>query len=198
MTEQLVEPQTDEALLAAIAERDEAAFEQFYDRFAPQGYAVCLRILSRPLDAQAVLSEVFWEIWQNATRFNPQRGSVRTYFMMMLRSRSIDKLRSEAGRTTHETKYSQQQSVLDTTPQEEAPVERVIAGENSEQLAVALQELSEIQQQALHLAYFEGKTHREIAELLDTPLGTIKTHIRQGLIKLGSLLRTMNSSWTDR
>jgi hypothetical protein len=89
MSEQALEMQTDEALLAAVARRDEEAFGQLYDRYSPTLFAVCLRILRRPHDAQAVLSDIFWEVWHHAERFNPNRGSARTYLVMLARSRAI-------------------------------------------------------------------------------------------------------------
>ena len=106
MSEQALDMQTDEALLAAVARRDEEAFGQLYDRYSPTLFAVCLRILRRPHDAQAVLSDVFWEVWHHAERFNPNRGSARTYLVMLARSRAIDRLRAESGRQSCEAEFS--------------------------------------------------------------------------------------------
>jgi RNA polymerase sigma-70 factor (ECF subfamily) len=197
--EQTVDTPTDEALLTAVARRDEDAFGQLYDRFSPLLYAVSLRILRRPHDAQAVLSDVFWEVWHHAERYNPKRGSARTYLVMLVRSRAIDRLRSESGRQVAETEFCQsREPEVAEWQQDEDPAKLAVADENSRLVAAALEELSESQQRALQLAYFDGLTHREIAERLGAPLGSVKTHIRTGLAKLGRALRTVRVDWNER
>jgi RNA polymerase sigma-70 factor (ECF subfamily) len=185
--------------MAAVAERDEAAFRQLYDRYSPMLYAVALRILRRTHDAQAVLSDVFWEVWRHAERYNPNRGSARTYLVMLVRSRAIDRLRADSGWQRGDAEFSQS-SENDIREWEQAgdPARLAIADENSRLVAAALEGLSEVQQRALQLAYFEGLTHREIAARLDAPLGTVKTHIRNGLSKLGRALRRLDIDWTER
>ena len=199
MSEQALDMQTDEALLAAVAQRDEEAFGQLYDRYSPTLFAVCLRILRRPHDAQAVLSDVFWEVWHHAERFNPNRGSARTYLVMLARSRAIDRLRAESGRQSCETEFSQtRENEIAEWQQDEDPARLAIASENSRLIAAALEELTDAQRQALQLAYFDGLTHREIAAQLGAPLGSVKTHIRTGLARLGRALRTFDTHWTNR
>jgi RNA polymerase sigma-70 factor (ECF subfamily) len=202
MTEQPVEPAvdapTDEALLARVAQRDEDAFRQLYDRYSPLLYAVCLRILRRPDDAQAALSDAFWEVWHHAQRYNPNRGTARTYLVMLVRSRAIDRLRAESGRHVVETEFCQSREPdLAEWQQDEDPARLAIAEENSRLMAAALEELSTAQRRALQLAYFDGLTHREIAERLGAPLGSVKTHIRTGLARLGRALRTIGADWTE-
>src|SRR5262245_14056098 len=85
---------SDTELFAAVAGGDEQAFVDLYDRFAPQLYAVCLRIVRRHADAETVLSDVFWQIWTQADRYNPNRGSPRTFLMTLARSRAIDRWRA--------------------------------------------------------------------------------------------------------
>jgi RNA polymerase sigma-70 factor (ECF subfamily) len=199
MSEQAIETQTDEALMAAVAQRDEAAFRQLYDRYSPLLYAVSLRILRRTHDAQAVLSDVFWELWRHAERYNPSRGSTRTYLVMLVRSRSIDRLRAESWWQKCDSGFNQsRENEIREWEQAEDPVRLAIADENSSLVAAALEELSDVQQHALQLAYFEGLTHREIAERLGAPLGTVKTHIRNGLSKLGRALRRVDTHWIER
>jgi RNA polymerase sigma-70 factor (ECF subfamily) len=199
MSEQALDMQTDEALMAAIARREENAFGQLYDRYSPALYAVGLRILRRPHEAQSLLSEVFWEVWHQAERYNPNRGSARTYLVMLVRSRAIDRLRAESGRQSCEAEFSQNQETdVAEWQQDEDPVRLAIADENSRLVAAALEELSAMQRQALQLAYFDGLTHREIAAKLGAPLGSVKTHIRTGLARLGRALRAMDTNWTDR
>jgi RNA polymerase sigma-70 factor (ECF subfamily) len=197
--EQAIDTQTDEVLMAAVAARDEAAFGELYDRYSPTLYAVCLRILRRPHEAQAVMSEAFWEVWQHAERFNPNRGSARTYLVMLVRSRAIDRLRAESGRQAGEAHFreSRERNIVEWQ-QHGDPARLAITDENSRLVTAALEELSDAQQRALQLAYFEGLTHREIAARLGAPLGTVKTHIRAGLARLGQALRRIDSNWTER
>ena len=199
MSEQAVDMQTDESLMAAIARRDEDAFRRLYVRYSPTLYAVGLRILRRPHDAQAVLSDVFWEVWRQAERFNPNRGSARTYLVMLVRSRAIDRLRAESGRQSCEAEFCHdRENEIAEWQQDEDPARLAIENENSRLVAAALEDLSEAQRQALRLAYFDGLTQREIAEKLGAPLGSVKTHIRTGLARLGRALRGFDSHWTDR
>jgi RNA polymerase sigma-70 factor, ECF subfamily len=199
MPEQAIDTQNDEALLAAVARRDEAAFRQLYDRYSPLVYAVSLRILRRTHDAQAVLSDVFWEVWRNADRFNPNRGSARTYLVMLVRSRAIDRLRAESGWQCSDAEFYQcRENEIREWEQSEDPARQAIVDENSRLVVSALEELPDVQQRALQLAYFDGLTHREIAERLGAPLGTVKTHIRNGLSKLGRALRRLDGHWTER
>ena len=185
----------DEDLLDLVADGDEAAFTALYDRNAPVLYAVCLRITKRAPDAQAVLSDVFWEIWRKAARFDPKLGSARSYLMTLTRSRAIDRLRSESGRTKHESQASQileqnyghQQTRFD-------PAKLAESAEYHQLILRAMQELSGDQADALQLAYFEGMTHREISEQLNKPLGTVKTNIRQGLRRLRLALCALETS----
>lgn len=180
-----VAERTDEELMRAIAGRDEAAFAALYDRYASVVYALARRVLRRDSDAQAVISDVFWEIWRRAERFNPERGSARTYLLTLARSRAVDALRSrsirrqreaEAGRANDE-RWSDGAGSTD-------PSATVVVDEDRKAVVAAMAELNESQQHTLRLAYFGGLTHREIADELGMPLGSVKTYIRQGLIKL--------------
>jgi RNA polymerase sigma-70 factor, ECF subfamily len=199
MSEQALDMQTDEALLAAVARRDEDAFRQLYDRNSPTLHAVCLRVLRRPHDAEAVLSDVFWEVWHHAERYNPNRGSARTYLVMLARSRAIDRLRAESGRQSCEGRFCQgRENEIAEWQHGEDPARLAIADENSRLVAAALEELTVAQRQALQLPYFDGLTHREIAAQLGAPLGSVKTHIRTGLARLGRALRTVDIHWTNR
>lgn len=190
---------SDEALMQAIQAGDSAAFELLYDRYSPILYPLCLRILRKPCDAQPVLLDVFWELWRNREKFNPDRGSVRSYFTTLARSRSIDQVRAAGRQKQHyqqarderRGELEQQQSII-------GPERQAIAAEEGQQLHAALENLTHAQRESLQLAYFEGLTHQEIAERTDTPLGTVKTHIRQGLIKLRSILKRPSQEGAER
>lgn len=199
MPQQATDTLPDEALMAAIARRDEDAFGQLYDRYSPLLYAICLRIVRRPHDAQAVLSDVCWEIWHHADRFNPDRGSARTYLVMLARSRAVDRLRSESGRQNCEAAFFHSQTRNRADWQLDGdPARLAVAEEDRRRVVAALAELPDAQQRVLQLAYFEGLSQREIATQLGAPLGTVKTHVRTGLARLRRTLRTFGNIGPDR
>lgn len=181
---------TDEELMAAIARRDVSAFEALYDRYAPLLYGLCLRILRQHGDAETVLAEVFWEIWQKSERFDPNRVKARNYLVTVTRSRAVDLLRASSTRTRKEDEAGrqQQQQSCQRNDARFDPSFRVTLEEDGQLVRGALEGLSATQQQALELAFYEGLTHVEIAARLAIPLGTVKSSIRQGLIKLRSAL----------
>jgi RNA polymerase sigma-70 factor (ECF subfamily) len=181
---------SDAELMAAIARGDEECFATLYDRYAPQLFAICLRIVHRHADAEAALSDVFWQIWTQAGRYNPNRGSPRTFLMTLARSRAIDRWRTIAAR------LSRERGGADDVLGEQAcgrandgPEQAAMVGEEGRLVREALGSLLPSQRETLELAYFEGRTHSEIASDLGLPLGTVKTHIRQGLIRLRRALR---------
>lgn len=184
---------TDEQLMERIAQGDRGSFEALYELYSPLLYSICLRILRNPSDAQPVLHDVFWEVWRLAKRFDPERGTPRTYLMTLARSRSIDRLRGDRRRTAT---LQQAQSLGECTLEErmltDEPASNAMRSENGELLGRALQTLTSAQQSVLQCAYFEGLTHCEIAEKLDLPLGTVKTNIRQSLIKLRKVLKQLD------
>jgi RNA polymerase sigma-70 factor (ECF subfamily) len=181
---------SDEQLMGAIGRREEAALELLYDRYAPAVYALLVRMLRCPSQAEAVLSQVFWEIWDKAQRFNPERGSPRTYILTLARSRALDRIRAQSlqVRKEHEAVRQRQWELLDRQAKLN-PSESTIGAEDRQLVRAAIKELSREQQQVLHLAYFEGLTHQQMSERLNMPLGTVKTNIRRGLTVLRQALR---------
>ena len=178
---------SDAQLMSQVALGDEAALGELYDRYAGRLYGLCLKILRRPADAQAVLSDVFYEIWRRADRFNPERGRVRTYFTTLARSRSIDRLRADSTRATHEAEYGSEAGRLATGPSpEKNPHSIAVENETMRFIQDVLCGFSEDQRACLEAAYFEGLTQQQISDQLQLPLGTVKTHIRTGLEKLRS------------
>jgi RNA polymerase sigma-70 factor, ECF subfamily len=178
-----------EQLLLLIARRDESAFEQFYDYYAPTVFGLCLRVLGNRQDAEIVLSEVFLEIWENAAKFDPSRGRARTYLMMLARSRAIDHLRSLAGRRERASSADADLRELQTIRREQVdPAKQAGEAEQHENLRTAIAALPDNQKCVIELAYFQGLTHREIAEQTSTPLGTVKTNIRSGVSSLRRII----------
>jgi RNA polymerase sigma-70 factor (ECF subfamily) len=181
---------SDEELMAGVAQCDRQAFEQLYDRYAPLLNTLCVRILGRPSDASPVLVDIFWEVWRTAEKFDPNRGTARTYLLTLTRSRAIDALR--ARRREEERRhasYAARKGEADERQRQSEPAWQAMRREQSAALHDALDQLTTAQRQMLELAYFEGLSHSEIATRTDTPLGSVKTHIRQGLVKLRQTFR---------
>lgn len=183
----------DSTLMQQIAAGDEQAFEAIYDRHSARLFALCLRIVGNRTEAQSVLSDVFLELWRRADQFDTERGSPRAYLTTLTRSRSIDRLRSNAGRVAREQEACRIQETR-VRYDEGEPSHQVMTGEHRQLVKKAMESLSDAQQSALNLAYFDGLSHRQIAQRLDTPLGSIKTHIRQGLLKLRRSLSSLDDS----
>ena len=185
-------PVSDAQLMLGVKSGDKQAFSQLYDRFAGTVYGLCLRVLRRQTEAEAVVSDVFWEIWQKPTRFDPLRGSCRAYLFTLARSRAIDRLRASTTRN-QKTQAAMQEAAGELYEQQERqePSEGVVADERRQAVRAAIERLDHEQREALSLAYFDGLSHSEIAQQLDKPLGTVKTHIRRGLQSLKILLKSL-------
>ncbi len=168
--------------MARVAEGDEEAFARLYDSYAPNVYGLAMRMLKHPADAQEVLSEVFWQVWRDPTKYAPDRGTLLAYLLTMARSRSLDKLRKSA---TRRARLPVDPASLGVEPEDsqrvERPDQRLLDEERRTRVVGAIQGLSDVQRAALTLAFFDGMTHREVAEQLELPLGTAKSHIRKGL-----------------
>ena len=189
------EAATDLALMEAICGGDHRAFAELYDRHAAQIYALCLRVLHRDCEAEAVVADVFWEIWQKPSGFDAARGSCRTYLLTVARSRAIDRWRATATRS-RKTEAAGKATVEQTRDHQHRgdPAQRALVLERQEAVRHEIQQLESKQRDALQLAYFEGLTHREVAERLELPLGTVKTHIRNGLRVLRSSLKSLGDA----
>lgn len=168
--------------LQRIADRDEGALATFYDRWVQSVYAAVVQLLHDADDAEDVLEQTFWQVWERAATFDPARGSVRTWVLTIARSRALDRLRARARRPE-----SVPLSEFVATDQPD-PSESVEAQERREQVGRALASIPEEQRRAIELAYFGGLTQSEIAERLRQPIGTVKTRMRLGMQKLRALL----------
>ncbi len=157
-----------------------AAFGELYDRHAARLYALCHRILRSVGDAEEVLQDAFVQAWEHAGRFDPARGSVGAWLVMMTRSRALDRLRVSRGRHVQVD-----ERVLDGYPTQDGdPEDSVLEYEGARQMRGKVDALPAPQRVALELAFYEGLTHAEIATVLRQPLGTVKTRIRLALLKL--------------
>jgi RNA polymerase sigma-70 factor (ECF subfamily) len=173
----------DALLLQAIAGGEEIALSQLYDRYRLILFGLLVRILHSQSEAEEVLQEVFIQVWQRAGDFDEARGKPFTWLVTLTRSRAIDRLRALGARerATHEAIRNIPEAWSDA-------VTDAIHAERSRIVRNALARLPEEQRRALFLAYFEGLSQSEIAARLSTPLGTVKTRVRSGLIKLRELL----------
>lgn len=182
----------DVQLLRQMAEtRDPEAFSQFYDRHARLVYSVAWRILRNDGDAEDVTQEVFMRVWEQAARYNPQQAPAGSWIVAIARNRAIDRIRSRGRREAKERPLSEDPQMMSVTPvaADPSPEEAVEAAESRQKIREALDSIPESQRQIIFLAYFEGLTHQEIASKLSEPLGTVKTRMRMGMLKLAELLK---------
>lgn len=175
---------TDEELLARVAKGDQAAFGELYDRTAGRVYGVVRRVVRDPARSEEVAQEVLTEIWRTATRFDPSKGSASTWMLTMAHRRAIDCVRSVQASRDRDERVGHRDRVR---PFDEVS-EQVETNDEHAQVRDALDALTDLQREAVELAYYGGYTYREVSELLDAPLGTIKTRMRDGLIRLRDAL----------
>jgi len=175
---------SDNDLLHAIARGDEAALAACYDRYRVILFSQIVRILNDRQEAEDCLQEVFLQVWRRARDFDESRGRAFTWLVTIARSRALDRLRASGSRLRLATEAAQ-------TPQEQVgdAVKEVAQAEEGAIVREALAELPDEQRRTLLLAYFEGLTQTEIAARLGDPLGTVKTRMRSGMIKLRELLQ---------
>jgi len=176
----------DYELMERIERRDADALGALYDRYGGLIFTLGLRILHDRGEAEELVSDVFMEIWRRAQRYDPSRGAPMTYLVTLGRSRAIDRQRSAASRSRGK---SSSDVGSDTPSASPGPPATALIQENAKRVRSAMGQLEPIYRQAVELAFFDGLTHAQIAERLDKPLGTIKTYIRQGLIRLRDCLR---------
>jgi len=187
----------DKALLARVADGDSRALDMLYDRYSRVVYGVALRILGEAELAEDVVQETFWRVWRRSRTFQSGRGQVASWIFGIAHNLSVDELRRQRSRP---------RSVYDT---EETPVLRdredsgmdvaaeAIENERGRLIGTALQQITAEQREAIELAYFGGLSQSEIAERLQSPIGTIKTRIRLGLRKLRDVLLAQNMRVED-
>ena len=173
--------------LRRLAAGDGDAAARLYDRHARAIYSLALRIVNDEGDAEDVVQEVFAQAWRQAARYDASRGVVGAWLLMMARSRAIDKLRSARARP--DSRGVDDPRAIDDMPAvlRDAP-SRIIDAENARLARRALAELPLLQRLVIELAYYEGLTQREIADRLEQPLGTVKSRLRLGLLKLRDAL----------
>jgi RNA polymerase sigma-70 factor (ECF subfamily) len=171
-------------LLRAVARGDEAAFARLFDVVAARVFGLVRRVLRDPAQAEEVTQEVLVEIWRTAARFDPARGSATAWMFMIAHRRAVDRVRAEQAASDRVRRAA---ALAADTPYDQV-VERATARLEQQQVRHCLDALTELQREAITLAYYGGYTYREVAELLDTGLPTVKTRMRDGLIRLRDCL----------
>jgi RNA polymerase sigma-70 factor (ECF subfamily) len=180
-----VEPAADaNALLRAVARGDEAAFARLYDLVAGRVYGLARRVLRDPAQAEEVTQEVLVEVWRTAPRYDPSRGSATSWIFTIAHRRAVDRVRSEQASAERTRRVAEREA---TTPYDHV-VEAATARVEQQQVRRCLKNLTDLQREALTLAYYGGYTYREVAELLGAALPTVKTRMRDGLIRLRDCL----------
>lgn len=166
--------------MRAIADGDDRALGQAFDRYSGLVYGLSLRILSNASEAEDVLQEVFLQLWRRAPQFDASRGTLAGFLVTLGRSVSIDRLRARRARRTDASSELDLRTSLTAGP----PVESASLSEARTEVSAALATLPEAEREVLELAYFEGLSQTEIAERKGWPLGTVKGRARNGLRRL--------------
>lgn len=181
------------ALLLRIREKDEAAVADLYQRYSGPLYSLAYQVTGADRYAQEVVQEVFMAVWRDAGRFDPSRGAVSSWLFALTRHKAIDLVRKEANvwkRYAPETELERHEADDDVDDQAWSNIRR-------ERVLEAMDQLPEAQRTCVELAFFNGLTHVEVAEQLNIPLGTAKTRIRTGLLRLRDLLGDSISEHTS-
>jgi len=171
-------------LLKRSGRGDQAAFAQLYDAVAGRVFGLALRVVRDPAQAEEVCQEALLDLWRTSARYDPAQGSAISWIFTLVHRKAVDRVRSAEASTRRDTSYHHRTQHVehDTT------AEAVEASFEARRVRTALGSLTPVQREALELAYFGGYTHTEVATLLDVPLGTAKTRIRDGLIRLRDLM----------
>lgn len=171
----------DEDLLAALGRGDADALGLLYDRYRRLAMAVAYRILGDTAAAEDVLQDAFVQVWRNHGSFRPDRGSVRSWLLPIVRNAAIDRHRGREGRARQDRPIDEIEFLLG---EDDDPHQHAVAAFQADQLRAAMLGLPDEQREAILLAFFDGLTHQEIAERTGVPLGTVKGRMRLGLRKM--------------
>ncbi|MFF8882798.1 sigma-70 family RNA polymerase sigma factor [Streptomyces flaveolus] len=171
-------------LLHEVALGDQDAFAAVYDAVAGSVLGVARAVLRDQAQSEEVAQEVLVEVWRTAPRYRPERGTAINWILTLAHRRAVDRVRSVEAAAARDTKAA----LLDQQPAYDEVTEQVESRLEQEQVRRCLRTLTELQRQSVTLAYYRGLTYREVAEALALPLGTVKTRLRDGLIRLRDCL----------
>ena len=167
-------------MLKACGRGDQAAFARLYDATSSRVVGLAVRVVRDPAQAEEVAQEAFLEIWKTSGRFDPAKGSPLAWLLTIVHRKAVDRVRSAEASTRRDTTYHQRNQPVE----HDSTAETATASLEARRVRQALASLTPVQREALELAYFGGYTHTEGATMLDLPVGTAKTRIRDGLIRL--------------
>lgn len=175
------------ALLRLSARGDTDAFTRLYDLTSPTVHGIIRRVLRNPAQAEEVTQEVFVEIWRTCARFDPTQAAGLTWMVTIAHRRAVDRVRREESQSARIEKWGvREQATIESAP--DAVVDAITDEMDRARVKHALHLLTPVQRESVEMAYYGGYTHAEIADVLDLPLGTVKTRIRDGLIRLRDAL----------
>ena|SRR5215471_18580175 len=174
-------------LIQRMASRDTKALETFYDRYNRLVFSLVLKIIRVREDAEDIVVDVFWQVWQQSIRYDASRGKPLAWLLTIARTRAIDSLRSSHRQPTSTPGITESEDRR--LSGKEMPTDPGVLADTRQAVRKALNQLPDQQRIPLELAYFEGMTHTEIAEALNQPLGTMKDRIRTGMLHLKQQLK---------
>lgn len=178
--ESVEQPDSKETLLARVADGDQEAFGALYDEISPRVFGLIRRLLVDHSQSEEVTQEVFLEIWQSASRYDPGKGGASTWILTMAHRRAVDRIRASQSSRDRDVKIG----IRDYVAEYDNVSETVEVSIEHERVKQAMTQLTELQRQAVTLAYYGGYSHSEVARLLSVPIGTVKTRLRDGMIRL--------------
>ena len=170
-------------LLALVARGDQSAFAALYDRSAAQVFGLVRRVIRDPAQSEEVTQEVMLEVWRSASRFDPHRGSAMAWLLTLAHRRAVDRIRSGQAAAEREVR-----AAAATGPGYDMVAEEVETRLDAQRVRRCLESLTDLQRESLTLAFYGGYTYREVAGLLGVATGTVKTRMRDGLIRLRDCL----------
>lgn len=177
-------PPSHEDLIRLVALGDEAAFEELYDAVAPRVFGLVRRVVRDSAQSQEVTQEVFLDIWEQASRFDRDKGKAISWILVIAHRKAVDKVRASQASSDRDLR----QGIKEYKESYEDVADTVEGQLEAERVQQALKSLTAAQQEAISLAYYGGYTHQEVAEFLQVPVGTIKTRIRDGMIRMRDTL----------
>jgi RNA polymerase sigma-70 factor (ECF subfamily) len=175
-----MDSESKEALLGRVARGDKRAFSELYDQLAPRVLGRVRQLLVDPAQSEEVTQEILLEIWQSAPRFDRAKGAATTWVLTMAQRRAVDRVRASQSSRDRDVRIG----IRDHEDGYDQVSETVEISIEHERVTKAMTKLTELQHQAVSLAYYGGYSHREVASMLDVPVGTVKSRLRDGMIRL--------------
>ncbi|MGV0813608.1 ECF RNA polymerase sigma factor SigK [Mycolicibacterium boenickei] len=173
-----------DAQLRRVARGDAEAFAGLYDATSARVYGLIIRILRDPGYSEETTQDVYAQVWRSAADYDPQQGSALAWLMTLAHRRAVDRVRAEVASSRREARYV----AVSTEPDTDVVADSAIRSDERRQVADCLGSLTDLQRQAIELAYYDGLTYPQVSERLSTSLGTVKTRMRDGLRRLRDCL----------